>query len=109
KAKPFVDEAVSFVMGELSKANANGALGGGGLCKEVDIFGFSRGAVFAVMLTSALQSKKVKHIRFLGIIDPVSNEIADVPFLRVSSIVDSSYEAKKKPPTEIFGAQNVPN
>jgi RHS repeat-associated protein len=47
--------------------------------ENVDIFGYSRGAVFGVMLAAALKDESKIKLRFIGLLDPVSTSIQDVP------------------------------
>jgi len=64
-------------------------------CKPVDIdlFGYSRGAIFAIEITQELSPQ---HIRFLGIIDSVSRGLMGQPETeQVPDTVGTVYEAMR--------------
>jgi RHS repeat-associated protein len=58
-----VKEGVSFVEAEIKKARDNNSDQG------VDVFGWSRGAAQAILVTRALNQKNI-NVRYLGLIDP---------------------------------------
>jgi hypothetical protein len=67
---PAVNGLVNFIVGYLKSLPK---------CKHepVDIFGFSRGAVYAITLAVLLDEFGIP-IRFLGLLDPVRRKITDV-------------------------------
>src|SRR5207244_5617204 len=80
-------------------------------CEPIDIFGLSRGAVYAVLLANhiwmttgyAYFNKKPQEVRYLGIIDPVSTGLTglDSGPLSVPSNVQHGLELIKEPEAEI--------
>jgi RHS repeat-associated protein len=75
-------------------------------CEQIDIFGLSRGGIYAVLLTQELERRGVARIRFVGLLDPVSTLIfgysSEGPPIPLSHIVASGFNAVKNPKKEII-------
>jgi hypothetical protein len=81
----------------------------------IDIFGYSRGAIYAILLSQELARRGLSSIRYMGLIDPVSTNIVGVGVralqqgvgatLDVPTIVRNGWALVKDPPNETVVGQ----